>query len=175
MKFIIAVIITALITTFTPPVKNINKMVATNSKSTKSTVQAQPKAEDQAKATPKVETQEQTVTPIVTNTVPTCDSFDSLIAENFGAENLITAKAVMRAESSCRTDAVGDGHITFVQDGVTYGMSCGLFQIRYLPGRPTCEQMKNPSENIRYAGQLFKGQGFYPWSAYKNGLYKRYL
>ena len=118
---------------------------------------------------------EQTVTPVVTSTQPDCNSHDALLIENFGSENLITAKAIMRAESGCRPDAVGDNHITYAQNGTTYGMSCGLFQIRFLPGRPNCEQMKNPSENIAYAGQLFRSQGFKPWSAYLNGSFRKFL
>jgi len=118
---------------------------------------------------------EQTVTPVVTAVKPACDSYDALLIENFGSENLITAKAIMRAESGCRHDSVGDNHITYAQNGVTYGMSCGLFQIRFLPGRPNCEQMKNPSENIAYAGRLFKASGWKPWSAYLNGSYLRHI
>jgi hypothetical protein len=119
--------------------------------------------------------QEQTVTPIVTAAKPACDAYDALLIENFGANQLNIAKAIMRAESGCRHDAVGDNHITYAQNGTTYGMSCGLFQIRFLPGRPNCEQMKNPSENIAYAGQLFRSQGFRPWSAFLNGSFRKFL
>lgn len=131
------------------------------------------KAEAPAKVTPQV-IQDQTVTPIVTSSQPNCDAYDTLLARHFG-DNIRIAKAVMQAESGCRSDAVGDGHITYVQNGVTYGMSCGLYQIRILPGRPSCEQLKNPGENIAYAGQLFAKSGWYPWSAYKNGAYLKHL
>lgn len=169
MKYLVVVavlIITGLLSKHTAP-QHINK-------------QATPKSEKNAQVAsvkqelPKV-VQENTVTPIVTSTVSTCDSFDALIVENFGAENLITAKAVMKAESSCRVDAVGDGHITYVQDGITYGMSCGLFQIRMLPGRPPCSEMHDPSKNIAYAGRMFKASGWKPWSAFTTGKYKQHL
>lgn len=118
--------------------------------------------------------QEQTVTPVLTAVKPACDAYDDLLARHFG-DDIRIAKAVMRAESGCRADAVGDGHITYVQNGTTYGMSCGLFQIRFLPGRPNCEQMKNPSENIAYAGQLYHSQGFRPWSAFLNQSYLKFI
>lgn len=169
MKILLAILIFTIISqvTSTP----INKQ-ATVAQITEPKVIATPAS---VKEDTPVVVQEQTVTPIVTAAKPACDSYDALIIENFGSENLITAKAIMRAESGCRHDAIGDNHITYAQNGTTYGMSCGLFQIRFLPGRPNCEQMKNPSENIAYAGQLFKGQGFKPWSAYLNGSYLKHI
>lgn len=169
MKILVALFITAILTSI-PPKLNINNTVAVSNPSQKTS------QEVRVKATTKVqEIQDQTVTPVTTSVAPDCNSYDALIIENFGSENLITAKAIMRAESGCRSDAVGDGHITYVQNGVTYGMSCGLFQIRHLPGRPSCEQMKTPSENIIYAGHLFASQGWKPWGAWLNQSYKRFL
>lgn len=169
MKILLAILIFTIISqvTSTP----INKQ-ATVAQITEPKVIATPAS---VKEDTPVVVQEQTVTPIVTAAKPACDSYDALIIENFGSENLITAKAIMRAESGCDASAIGDNHITYAQNGTTYGMSCGLFQIRFLPGRPNCEQMKNPSENIAYAGQLFKGQGFRPWSAYLNGSYLKHI
>lgn len=177
MKYLVVVavlIITGLLSKPTDP-QHINKQVTRTSE--KHAQVASVKQEPPGKATvtqPQV-VQENTVTPIVTSTVPTCDSFDALISENFGPEHLITAKAVMKAESSCRADAVGDNHITYVQDGITYGMSCGLFQVRYLPGRPPCSEMHDPSKNIAYAGRMFKASGWQPWSAWLTGKYKQFL
>lgn len=172
MKYLVVVavlIITGLLSKHTAP-QHINKQVTA-----KSTDKAQvASVKQETVAQPKV-VQENTVTPIVTSTVPDCNAYDALITENFGAENLITAKAVMRAESSCRPDAVGDNHITYVQDGITYGMSCGLFQIRMLPGRPSCSEMHDPSKNIAYAGRMFKASGWQPWSAFTTGKYKQFL
>lgn len=170
MKLIIAVVITAIVTISSPPKLKLNNTVANTSKS--STVTKVTKATATSK---ELEIHEGTVTPIVTSTVPTCDSYDALIVENFGSENFITAKAIMKAESGCRSDAVGDLKITYIQNGVTYGMSCGLFQIRILPGRPSCDELKDPSKNIVYAGQMFKHSGFKPWSAYKNKSYRKHL
>lgn len=176
MKYLVVVavlIITGLLSKHTDP-QHINKQVTrTSEKHTQvaSVKQEQPK---QATVTQPQVVQENTVTPIVTSTASNCDAYDALIAENFGAENLITAKAVMRAESSCRADAVGDNHITYVQDGTTYGMSCGLWQIRYLPGRPSCEEMKDPAKSTAYAATLFRANGWKPWAAWSTGAYLRF-
>ena len=166
MKYLVVVavlIITGLLSKHTAP-QHINKQATKTNEQEVQVASVQPHV-----------IQENTVTPIVTSTVPTCDSFDALITENFGAENLITAKAVMKAESSCRVDAVGDGHITYVQDGITYGMSCGLWQIRYLPGRPSCEEMKDPVKSTAYAATLFKANGWKPWAAWSTGAYLRFM
>lgn len=77
------------------------------------------------------------------------------------------ALKVMFEESSCIQDRVGDTHITYQLDGKTYGMSCGLMQIRYLPGRPGC--IKNPEQNIAYAYHLYEKNGWQPWSVCHNG------
>lgn len=169
MKILLAILIFTIISqvTSTP----INKQ-ATVAQITEPKVIATPAS---VKEDTPVVIQEQTVTPIVTAAKPACDAYDALLIENFGANQLNIAKAIMRAESGCRHDAVGDNHITYAQNGTTYGMSCGLFQIRFLPGRPNCEQMKNPSENIAYAGQLFRSQGFRPWSAFLNGSFRKFL
>lgn len=171
---VVTLIIVRLVSSADDP-QHINKQVTpTNEQEVQVASVESVKQETAKPAQPQV-VQEQTVTPIVTSTVPNCDKYDALIAENFGSENLITAKAVMRAESGCRSDAVGDNHITYVQNGITYGMSCGLFQIRILPGRDSCEAYKDPSHAIKKAGLMFKGQGWKPWSAFTNGKYKQFL
>lgn len=77
------------------------------------------------------------------------------------------AYAVCMAESHGRHTAVGDTNTQYP--------SCGLMQIRTLPGRPSCEQLKDPSFNMRYAYNMWVGQGFRPWSAYTQGWYIKYL
>lgn len=85
------------------------------------------------------------------------------------------AYAVMMAESGGRVDNRGDGHLTFMQSNVRYGDSWGCFQIRYLPGRPAPEQLVNARFNVEYAYKMWQSQGWYPWSAWKNGSYLKYL
>lgn len=78
-----------------------------------------------------------------------------------------TARAICMAESGGNPGAVGDTSTAYV--------SCGLMQIRSLPGRPSCEQLKDGAFNMQYAYNMYVGQGFQPWSAYTNGAYQRHL
>lgn len=47
--------------------------------------------------------------------------------------------AISKAESGCRANARGDNHLTFQQNGRTYGYSLGPLQVRILPGREHCD------------------------------------
>lgn len=107
-------------------------------------------------------------------TVPHGSQIEELIKSYFGSEADV-AIAVARAESGLRPDAVGDGAIAYWQDGVEYGKSYGVFQIRHLPGRPDPQILLDPVENVRYAYSLYKRSGFSPWSAYTNGSYYKFL
>jgi hypothetical protein len=73
----------------------------------------------------------------------------------------------MACESQGHEDAVGDGHLTYWHGNVQYGMSVGLMQIRYLKGRPAPAQLLDPEFNIKYASQMFKTQGWVPWTCRK--------
>jgi hypothetical protein len=95
---------------------------------------------------------------------------EQLIKEVFGDKADI-AIAIAKAESGLNPEAVGDLHITFEKDGKLMGMSCGLFQVRILEGRPDCETLKDPETNVRYAKALYDKSGFQPWSAYTSGKY----
>lgn len=107
-------------------------------------------------------------------TVPHGSQIEELIKSYFGSEADV-AIAVARAESGLRPDAVGDGAIAYWQDGVEYGKSYGLFQIRHLPGRPDPQILLDPVRNVEYAYALYKRSGFYPWSAFTNGAYLNHL
>lgn len=76
------------------------------------------------------------------------------------------ARAICMAESGNNPGAVGD-----IASGIP---SCGLMQIRTLPGRPSCDQLKDGYFNMQYAYNMYKSQGWRPWSAYTNGAYARY-
>lgn len=80
-----------------------------------------------------------------------------------------------KAESGMRCDAIGDGHIAFIKNDVEYGKSYGLFQIRYLVGRPDPILLLNCEFNLNYAHGMWLTQGFKPWSAYNSGAYKKFL
>lgn len=174
------VIITGLLTNLKTP-QHINNQVAPqvganpiSEASSKNQVKATSIDKPVQKIEPQI-VQDKTVTPVITSSTPNCDKYDALLIENFGTEQLNTAKAIMRAESGCRADAVGDSHITFYHNGQHMGMSCGLFQIRILPGRDSCETYKNPTQAINKAGSMYRASGWKPWSAFKNGSYRKFL
>lgn len=96
------------------------------------------------------------------------------IREKFG-EFADTAVAIAKAESGMRPNAIGDHAIAFYQDGIEYGKSYGVFQIRHLPGRPSPTDLLNAEFNIDYAYKLFVRSGFTPWSAYTNGSYYKFI
>lgn len=85
------------------------------------------------------------------------------------------AVAVAKGESKLRPDAVGDKHLEFWVGGNKMGHSCGIFQIRVLPGRPDCETLKDPNKNIEYARRLYDRAGFQPWTVFTKGTYLKYL
>jgi hypothetical protein len=99
----------------------------------------------------------------------TCADYRHLV-DQYDWDKRIAA-AVMKAESNCNTEAVGD---TWVIGGI-YAPSCGLMQIRTLSGRPDCETLKNASVNLEWAYKLYKANGWQPWSVYKNGKYLQYM
>lgn len=82
--------------------------------------------------------------------------------------------AIAKAESDLRCEAVGDHKIAYVENGIEYGKSYGLMQIRHLPGRPSPTVLLNCTENLRYAKKIFDKQGATPWSAYTNNSYKKF-
>jgi len=84
----------------------------------------------------------------------------------FSGTDLVTAVAVANAESSRRTDAVGDG-----------GDSIGLWQIN-IPSHPqyTVAQLKDPAQNAAAAKSIRDGgRGWNNWTQYRNGTYRSYL
>ena len=93
-----------------------------------------------------------------------CEQYRSLVAQYDW--NITTAQNVMFAESGCDTHAVGD---TWVIGGL-YAPSCGLFQVRTLKGRPSCEQLKKPAVNVAWAHKLYKQRGWQPWSVCNNRI-----
>jgi len=92
------------------------------------------------------------------------------------------ALAVAKSESGLRADAVGDIPLEYEYEGRTIGHSCGIFQIRVLPGRPDCETLKDVDTNIEFAKKLYdtklrngENQKFLPWSNWKNNRYLKFL
>lgn len=87
-----------------------------------------------------------------------CENYRGLMAQyNW---NVNVAAAICQAESGGRPFAVGDDYPI---NGL-HAPSCGLFQIRTLAGRPTCEALKDPATNIAWAYRIYLGQGYKAWS-----------
>ncbi len=89
------------------------------------------------------------------------DLASSLVQKYFPKDQWANAMKVMQGESGGRADAVGDNYPIKGQTIPSYG----LFQIRALPGRPKPEVLLNPEENVKYAANLYKAQGWKPWTA----------
>lgn len=87
-----------------------------------------------------------------------CENYRNLISQY--EWNVDVALKVMQAESGCNPHAVGDKRVI----GGIYAPSCGLFQIRTLSGRPSCDQLQNPNTNVEWAIKLYRASGWQPWS-----------
>lgn len=88
-------------------------------------------------------------------------------------------QAIAHAESTqhgieCDIAAKGDGHLTFMVDGRTYGYSVSVLQVRILPGREHCDVF-DLAENVKCAYAIWQGQGYNAWTKYTNGEYRNYL
>ena len=84
--------------------------------------------------------------------------------------NTNVAYAVMMAESHGNPNRINwkDYH----RHGNCWG-SFGLFQLACFRG--TQEELLNPETNIQMAYELWKREGWRPWSAYTNNSYKKFL
>jgi len=91
-----------------------------------------------------------------------CEQYRTLINQYFGDKTEVFLQ-IANKESGCNPSAVGDD---FVINGV-HAVSCGLFQVRTLSSRPTCEELKDPATNIAWAKRIYLGQGFKAWSVCK--------
>ena len=93
-------------------------------------------------------------------------TLENKILELFGKDGPV-ALAVAKAESGLRCNALGDTQLT--------PSSYGVFQIRAFATRPPIEDLYDCHKNIEYAYQMYKRQGFQPWSAFTSGSYKKFL
>jgi len=82
-----------------------------------------------------------------------CEIVKAEIAKYSGWDvNVMTA--ISKAESGCRANARGDNHLTFQQNGRTYGYSLGPLQVRILPGREHCDTL-NTAALIKCAHDIY--------------------
>lgn len=123
---------------------------------------AQPVIESQKEKTI-VKTQYKAKTIVKPKTKPiTKPTIDQLLTKYFG-KYAPQAKKIMMCESGGNPKAKGDIGIQFWQEDKLYGASYGLFQVRYLKGRPIPDKLVDPEFNIRYASQLHGWHGWKPW------------
>lgn len=87
-----------------------------------------------------------------------CENYRQLISQYDW--NVDTFLQIASAESGCNPYAVGDNRVI----GGIYAPSCGLFQVRTLASRPSCEELKDPATNIAWAYRIYQGQGHGAWS-----------
>lgn len=93
---------------------------------------------------------------IETSSAPASPTIEDRIRMRF-QENGEKMIKIARCESGIRPEAVGDKNLTFEKDGITYGTSHGIFQVRYLKGRPTPEQLHDVNTNIEMAYKISNG------------------
>lgn len=115
------------------------------------------------------EAEAQTQQPVVKE-LTGCDQWRGLVKQYDGWDTNIVM-AIMEAESHCNPTDIGDTHPI---NGVL-AFSCGLLQVRTLPGRPNCTELQNPETNVEWAYRLYQAHGYQPWSVYNSGAYKQYL
>jgi hypothetical protein len=115
---------------------------------------------------PKVEQRQEEVIevppqPVVVKHPIGCEHYRTEVSKyNWNVEVMLR---IMKAESSCNPNAVGDDYPI---RGL-HAPSCGLLQIRTLSGRPSCVELKDPATNIAWAYRIYQSQGYPAWSVCK--------
>lgn len=102
-----------------------------------------------------------------------------LVNNVFGNDAKI-AFAIAKSESGLR-NVKGDIPLEYEYQGKIIGHSCGIFQIRVLPGRPSCDELMDIETNVRYAKKVYEsrkridGIGWTAWTNYQNGRYLAFM
>lgn len=96
-------------------------------------------------------------------------AIDPYIQKYFPQDQWVNAQRVMQAESGGRADAIGDDYPIRGKTIPSYGR----FQIRGFSDRPSKEKLLDPEFNTKYAAEMWKKQGWGPWStAHTLGIVK---
>lgn len=82
--------------------------------------------------------------------------------------------AISQAESGCNPNATGDTSLTYQENGRTYGYSVGVFQVRILLGRESCDT-HDLKANVACAYKVWQSQNYSAWTCFSNGEYRRFI
>lgn len=101
-----------------------------------------------------------------------CAEYYDIVAKYWSGDEIKVALAVMRAESGCNPNAIGENKNS---SGVVWSKDLGLFQINDYYHDTT--NWTDPEVNIAKAYEIYKraGNKWTPWCAYTNGSYKKWL
>ena len=113
-------------------------------------LQAKNEANDRAKIQ-----QREVASQVSTN----CEDYRGLV-EQYSGWDVNTMLHAMSLESGCNPLAVGDQYVI----GGIYAPSCGLLQVRTLDGRPSCDALKDPATNIKWAHKIWQSQSYSAWT-----------
>lgn len=91
---------------------------------------------------------------------PEDNPYFKLIQQYFPQDQWMNAYRVMMGESGGNPGAIGDDYMIKGEIRPSHG----LFQIRQFPDRPSPEQLRDPEQNVKYAAQMWKSQGWQPWT-----------
>lgn len=92
-------------------------------------------------------------------------NYDPIFERYFG-ESWKTARAVCTAESGLNPSSISPTH--------DYGL-CQINQVHRKRVGGDLQKLLDPETNIRVASDIWREQGFSPWSVFKSGKYRRFL
>lgn len=171
MKYIIAVLFSALLLWITPtPINNSHSELRKNPKTVTavapSTTTPAPAKTEEQQPDVKSETQQ----PVATLAAATtgCGAYLQLI-QSYNWDVRV-ATAIMQAESGCNPTAYNEN--------TNGSVDRGLFQVNSVHGdkvQYNFAALFNPSTNISIAYRIYQSSGWSAWSAYNNGRYAQFL
>lgn len=85
------------------------------------------------------------------------------------------AIAVARAESGLNANSTHVNANRSIDRGIFQINSVHCNKVAMLSGKPCAQALHDYKFNIDYAYSMYKSSGWYPWSAYKNKSYQRFM
>lgn len=168
MRYLVAVVLSALLLWFAPHGTPVNKQVVHPASVTKTTAAKKTSAPNtNVQTQPEIKTAVQSVaTPVAqpTTYASGCSAYDSIFRQY--AWNVSVAEAICEAESGGNPYAVSS----------TYDY--GLMQINHIHSGMVAgdlTRLYTPTVNIAVAWQIYSADGWGAWSTYLNLSYTRFL